>query len=277
MADDHRTKLFSNSERNAPSNPLTNLPSDQSDMQPVKKSSTLKPYRSFGFSRRNKDTTTTRPSHMTPEEVKLPGNIPASLPSLPLGVHLRTDSHKLTSHYEHINDPAGAPYHQRSANCKMPSNNQTGIVWPKKPQNSIPNGLADIYSIDTGNAATCNLPSYRTHGLGHHVQNRPNNNRGRGRGNKFKNQRFDNSQPYNNRGRGNRGGRGRGRGRGGRGGGQSGHEPVQFRPDNLIKDSFFKDPWSHLTPKKVTTEEIRRASDTRSNKRLFNAGTSSFN
>ena len=95
---------------------------------------------------------------------------------------------------------------------------------------------------------------------------------------KFKNQRFENSQPYNNRGgRGNRG-RGRGgRGRGGRGGGGSGHEPVQFRPDNLIKDSFFKDPWSHLTPKKVTTEEIRRASDTRSNKRLFNAGTSSFN
>lgn len=165
----------------------------------------------------------------------------------------------------------------------------------------MPTSLTNIYSVDTGNSATCNLPSYKTHGLGHNVTHRPNNgyqpipNRGgRGRGNQhFKHQRFDNSQPYsqNNRGgrggqrggRGNdrggntrgRGGRGRGRGRGGRGGG-GGHDPVRFCSNNLIKESFLQDPWSHLTPRKVTSEEIKRVSDTRGHKRLFNAGTSSF-
>ena len=52
-----------------------------------------------------------------------------------------------------------------------------------RSHSGVPPTLSDVYSIDMGKSGVCNLPSYRTHGLGHHVQNRPNNQRrGRGRG-----------------------------------------------------------------------------------------------
>lgn len=56
-----------------------------------------------------------------------------------------------------------------------------------------------------------------------------------------------------------------------KGGVPKGHQCVVFHPRNLIKDSFFEDPWAGMEAKPATAEEIRRSTDTRSSGRLFNA------
>ena len=147
---------------------MSNLPSDQSDMQPVKKE--MKQYRSFGFGRRNqKDNTTAQPTMMNPENKitginfprNVPGNLPGNIPNIPAF------------------KPAPGP----------PTGINIGSFQDTTAKFKMPTSLTNIYSIDTGNSATCNLPSYKTHGLGHNVTHRPNNGYqpipsrgGRGRG-----------------------------------------------------------------------------------------------
>ena len=164
-------------------------------------------------------------------------------------------------------------------------------------------------SISSGNSSSLtstsfNRPQYRTHGLGHKLQRRGGgfihptqntnmaqrkNRANRSYNNSYKggmssedkqildqqNEQFlkeqeqFNNQQFNTRG-GPGGKRGRGGKRGGRGGG-GGHQTVVFHPRNLIKDSFFEDPWAETEGKTATAEEIRRSTDSRGSKRLFNA------
>ena len=107
---------------------MSNLPSDQSDMQPVKKA--MKQYRSFGFGRRTqKDTTTAQPTMMNPENkingINFPRNVPGNLP----GNISNIPTFK----------PAPGP----------PTGINIGSFQDTTAKFKMPTSLTNIYSVDT--------------------------------------------------------------------------------------------------------------------------------
>ena len=174
---------------------------------------------------------------------------------------------------------------------------------PKKP-------IQPLFTIDSNadNSLTkqnffnsrgnCRLPTYKTHGLGvknfnrnlppGHITNKcqRKNAKNRNYNNSYKggmssedkaeqksqNQNFQNHQ-NNQSNQKNNWQNMPGQFKHNKKGKNAGHQCVVFHPKNLIKDSFFEDPWEDMTPRIADPEEIRRCTDARSAKRLFNGYT----